>query len=98
MTNYDTICFQAIDMLLYRTWRDSNDLSEELPCYAWVVFYQLENSIYGLLFIFLTTYLTTFLTTMRMNLFNIFTIAYIDPFNTIYIELWQCQYKDIQLD
>ena len=36
-------------MLLYRTWRDTNGLRKLFSCYAWVVFYELKDSVNGLL-------------------------------------------------
>ena len=60
MANDSAISLQTIDVLLYCTWRDANGLCEDFSCYAWVVFDELENSINGILFFFLTTFLTTF--------------------------------------
>ena len=99
MANDSAISLQTIDVLLYCTWRDANGLCEDFSCYAWVVFDELENSINGLPFFFLTTFLTTllttFLTTQLTYIYGIITITNIDTFYTINIELWQCQDKTV---
>ena len=83
MANDSAISLQTIDVLLYSTWRDANGLCQNLSCYSWVVFYELENSVNGLLFFFLTTFLTTLL----INVFCIITITNTDAFYANHIEL-----------
>ena len=88
MANDSAISLQTIDVLLYCTWRDANGLCEDFSCYAWVVFDELENSINGILFFFLTTFLPTFLTTFLTTflitqltyIYGIITITNIDTF------------------
>ncbi len=80
MANDSAISLQTIDVLLYCTWRDANGLCEDFSCYAWVVFDDLENSINGLLFFFLTTLL--------INVFCIITITNIDTINSDNIKFW----------
>ena len=59
-------------MFLDSALRYTNYLCKRFSCYTWVVFYKLENSIYGLISIFLTTFLTTRVSNVIRNDINTF--------------------------
>ena len=82
-------------MFLDSALRYTNYLCKRFSCYTWVVFYKLENSIYGLISIFLTTFLTTFLTNFLTTRVSNVIRNGINTFYSINIKFWQSKDKTI---